>query len=51
MTMLDDHIGAVVEALPSAVAQNTIIVFLADHGDYAGAFTGFYFIALALPLG
>jgi arylsulfatase A-like enzyme len=37
MSILDGHIGAVVGALPPAVAQNTIIVFLSDHGDYAGA--------------
>lgn len=37
MSILDGHIGAVVNALPPAVAQNTVIVFLSDHGDYAGA--------------
>jgi membrane-anchored protein YejM (alkaline phosphatase superfamily) len=37
MSQVDIHIGTVLEALPLAVAQNTIIVFTADHGDYAGA--------------
>ncbi|MGX2042120.1 sulfatase-like hydrolase/transferase [Methylocaldum sp. MU1018] len=37
MSQVDVHIGTVLDALPSAVADNTIIVFTADHGDYAGA--------------
>lgn len=37
MSQVDAHIGTVLDALPPAVAQNTIIVFTADHGDYAGA--------------
>ncbi len=37
MNVLDDNIGAVLGALPPAVAQNTIIVLTSDHGDYAGA--------------
>jgi arylsulfatase A-like enzyme len=37
MTLVDKHIGAVVDALPPSVAANTVIVFCSDHGDYAGA--------------
>jgi arylsulfatase A-like enzyme len=37
MNILDGHVGAVLNALPPAVADNTIIVFTADHGDYASA--------------
>ena len=34
---LDCHIGAVIKALPPAVAENTVKVFLSDHGEYASA--------------
>src|SRR5262249_16655032 len=37
MTILDGNIGLVVDALPRQVAENTIIVFTSDHGDYASA--------------
>lgn len=37
MNQVDAHIGAVVTALPPAVAQNTVIVLTSDHGDFAGA--------------
>ena len=37
MTLVDKHIGTVVDALPPEVAANTVIVFCSDHGDYAGA--------------
>jgi len=37
MNLLDCHIGAVIKALPPAVAENTVMVFLSDHGEYAGA--------------
>jgi arylsulfatase A-like enzyme len=37
MTIVDQRIGEVLDALPKDVAENTIIVFTADHGDYAGA--------------
>jgi arylsulfatase A-like enzyme len=37
MSEVDVHIGTVLDALPAAVARNTIIVLTADHGDYAGA--------------
>jgi arylsulfatase A-like enzyme len=37
MQLVDVQIGKVVDALPSAVAHNTVIVLTADHGDYAGA--------------
>jgi arylsulfatase A-like enzyme len=37
MTIVDQRIGEVLSALPADVAQNTIIVFASDHGEYAGA--------------
>ncbi|MBV8526567.1 MAG: sulfatase-like hydrolase/transferase, partial [Acetobacteraceae bacterium] len=37
MTIVDQRVGEVLDALPSEVAQNTIIVFTSDHGEYAGA--------------
>ena len=37
MTLVDKQIGRVVRALPPAVASNTVIVFVSDHGDYGGA--------------
>ena len=37
MTLVDEQIGTVLNALPADVAKNTIIVFTSDHGDYAGA--------------
>lgn len=37
MNQVDAHIGAVVNALPPAVASNTIIVLTSDHGDFSGA--------------
>jgi arylsulfatase A-like enzyme len=37
MTILDDSIGSVLDALPRQVAENTVIVFTSDHGEYAGA--------------
>ena len=37
MTIVDEQIGRVVDALPPDVASNTIIVFTSDHGDYGGA--------------
>jgi arylsulfatase A-like enzyme len=37
MNILDQEIGVVLAALRSDVAQNTIIVFASDHGEYASA--------------
>ncbi|MEA2743719.1 MAG: hypothetical protein QOG25_2090, partial [Acetobacteraceae bacterium] len=37
MTIVDQRIGEVLGALPADVAQNTVIVFCSDHGEYAGA--------------
>jgi Sulfatase len=37
MTLVDEQIGTVLNALPADVAKNTIIVFTSDHGEYAGA--------------
>jgi len=35
--LVDEQIGSVVRAIPAAVAENTIIVFTGDHGDYAAS--------------
>ena len=37
MSIVDQRIGEVVGALPQDVAQNTVIIFGSDHGDYNGA--------------
>jgi uncharacterized sulfatase len=37
MGLVDQRIGEVIRALPHDVAENTIIVFSSDHGEYAGA--------------
>ncbi len=37
MGIVDQRIGEVLAALPKDVAENTVIVFSADHGEYAGA--------------
>jgi uncharacterized sulfatase len=37
MTLVDKHIGTVLQSLPKDVAKNTIIVFTSDHGELAGA--------------
>jgi uncharacterized sulfatase len=37
MQIVDQRIGEVLSALPSDVAENTVIVFASDHGEYAGA--------------
>jgi uncharacterized sulfatase len=37
MTILDENIGSVVDALPPQVASNTVIVLTSDHGDFASA--------------
>jgi arylsulfatase A-like enzyme len=37
MSIVDQRIGEVLSVLPRDVAQNTIIVFASDHGEYAGA--------------
>ena len=40
ITMIDDAIGEILKALQdSGQADNTIIVFNSDHGDYMGAFS------------
>jgi arylsulfatase A-like enzyme len=36
-SIVDKRIGEVIRALPRGVAENTIIVFASDHGEYAGA--------------
>ncbi|MGB7318640.1 MAG: sulfatase-like hydrolase/transferase [Planktotalea sp.] len=39
ITMIDDHIGRVVQALKDSGAyENTVIIFTSDHGDYLGDF-------------
>jgi arylsulfatase A-like enzyme len=37
MRILDQHIGSVLHNLRPEVAQNTIIAFTSDHGEYASA--------------
>jgi arylsulfatase A-like enzyme len=37
MTIVDQRIGETLAALPADVAENTVIVFASDHGEYAGA--------------
>jgi len=37
MSIVDQRIGEVLTALPKEVAENTVIVFASDHGEYAGA--------------
>jgi arylsulfatase A-like enzyme len=37
MEQVDQHIGEVVAALPADVAENTVIIFTSDHGEYAGS--------------
>ncbi len=40
MTVVDGAIGQVMQALvglPASVVNNTVIVFMSDHGEYAGA--------------
>ena len=37
LSLVDQHIGAVVNAIPESIRDNTVIIMTADHGDYAGA--------------
>ncbi len=37
LTIVDQSIGTVLQALPPDVASNTVIVLTSDHGDYVGA--------------
>ena len=37
LQMVDAHIGTVMNAVPKDVAQNTVFVFMSDHGEYSGA--------------
>ena len=37
MSIVDQRIGEVLGALPQDVAQNTVVIFGSDHGDYNGA--------------
>src|SRR3954463_11706816 len=37
MTIVAHRIGELLAALPHDVAENTVIVFASDHGEYAGA--------------
>jgi uncharacterized sulfatase len=37
LSMVDEQIGVVLDAMPDDVAANTVVVFTSDHGDYAGA--------------
>ena len=39
ITMIDDHVGRIIEALKaSGKFENTVVIFTSDHGDYLGAF-------------
>lgn len=37
MSMVDEHIGAVIASLPPQLRHNTIFVMTSDHGDFSGA--------------
>ena len=37
MEMVDRHIGTVLDALPKEVRDDTVVVMMSDHGEYAGA--------------
>ncbi|MDO8306952.1 MAG: sulfatase-like hydrolase/transferase [Actinomycetota bacterium] len=37
LSLVDQHIGTVMRAVPERLRDNTIIIMTADHGDYAGA--------------
>ncbi|HVT49154.1 MAG TPA: sulfatase-like hydrolase/transferase [Vicinamibacterales bacterium] len=37
MSVVDVQIGRVLNALPADVKNNTVVVFVSDHGDYVGA--------------
>jgi len=37
MAILDERIGQVLNAMPAEVAENTVVMFTSDHGDFAGA--------------
>lgn len=37
MEVLDTRVGEVLDAIPDDVAENTIVIFASDHGDFAGA--------------
>lgn len=37
LNFVDQHIGAVVRAIPEDIRDNTIIIMTADHGDYASS--------------
>ena len=57
MEILDVQVGDVLNAMPSDVAENTIVMFTSDHGDFGGAHgmvsgkTGtFYDEAVRVPL-
>ena len=40
ITMIDDAIGEIIQTLEeTGQADNTIIIFNSDHGDYMGAFS------------
>jgi arylsulfatase A-like enzyme len=37
LTLVDIEIGRVIDSIPSSIADDTIIVMTADHGDYSSA--------------
>jgi uncharacterized sulfatase len=56
MADVDVEVGRVIDAIPAEVRDNTVIVFVADHGEYAGShgMSGkagtFYDEAVRIPL-
>lgn len=37
MTMVDKGVGYVLDNIPASMLDNTVIIFISDHGEYAGA--------------
>lgn len=37
MTMVDVHVGTVINNIPESLRDNTVVVFISDHGEYASA--------------
>jgi hypothetical protein len=37
MSIVDQRIGEVLDAIPAAQTNNTLVIFTSDHGDFAGA--------------
>lgn len=37
LSLVDAHIGTVLDSIPADIAKNTVFVMTSDHGEYAGA--------------